>query len=70
MRGYSYVGNILKKIAFANNSNEKQDTLSDAVKTANQNDPLNPEQHQKMCLLFYSFSARSSNAPNFCINPS
>lgn len=32
-------------------------------------DPLAPENHQRMSLLLYSFSDKSSNVPDFCVNP-
>ncbi|KAH9636766.1 hypothetical protein HF086_005089 [Spodoptera exigua] len=33
-------------------------------------DPLAPENHQQLSLLFYSFSNKSANVPDFCVNPS
>ncbi|XP_048487709.1 putative 1-phosphatidylinositol 3-phosphate 5-kinase [Plutella xylostella] len=32
-------------------------------------DPLAPENHQVLSLLFYSFSNKSANVPDFCVNP-
>ncbi|XP_041119018.1 1-phosphatidylinositol 3-phosphate 5-kinase-like isoform X2 [Polyodon spathula] len=32
-------------------------------------DCLNPANHQRLCVLFSSFSAQSSNAPNPCVSP-
>ncbi|KAG7295869.1 hypothetical protein JYU34_020952 [Plutella xylostella] len=32
-------------------------------------DPLSPENHQVLSLLFYSFSNKSANVPDFCVNP-
>ncbi|XP_050549440.1 putative 1-phosphatidylinositol 3-phosphate 5-kinase isoform X2 [Spodoptera frugiperda] len=32
-------------------------------------DPLAPENHQQLSLLFYSFSNKSANVPDFCVNP-
>jgi len=32
-------------------------------------DALNPFNHQKLAVLFCSFSSESTNAPAFCVNP-
>ncbi|XP_060802481.1 1-phosphatidylinositol 3-phosphate 5-kinase [Amyelois transitella] len=32
-------------------------------------DPLAPENHQRMSLLLYSYSNKSANVPDFCVNP-
>ncbi|XP_026733708.1 1-phosphatidylinositol 3-phosphate 5-kinase-like isoform X1 [Trichoplusia ni] len=32
-------------------------------------DPLAPENHQQLSLLLYSFSNKSANVPDFCVNP-
>lgn len=32
-------------------------------------DVLDPMNHQRLAVLFYSFSHESSNAPAFCVNP-
>ncbi|XP_050351681.1 putative 1-phosphatidylinositol 3-phosphate 5-kinase isoform X2 [Nymphalis io] len=32
-------------------------------------DPLSPENHQRLSLLLYSYSSKSPNVPDFCVNP-
>ncbi|CAH2090781.1 unnamed protein product [Euphydryas editha] len=32
-------------------------------------DPLSPENHQRLSLLLYSYSNKSPNVPDFCVNP-
>lgn len=32
-------------------------------------DPLAPENHQRLSLLLYSYSTKSANVPDFCVNP-
>lgn len=32
-------------------------------------DPLAPENHQQLSLLLYSYSNKSANVPDFCVNP-
>ncbi|KAJ0178091.1 hypothetical protein K1T71_005914 [Dendrolimus kikuchii] len=32
-------------------------------------DPLAPENHQRLSLLLYSYSNKSANVPDFCVNP-
>ncbi|CAH0730029.1 unnamed protein product, partial [Brenthis ino] len=32
-------------------------------------DPLSPENHQRLSLLIYSYSSKSPNVPDFCVNP-
>ncbi|XP_053606832.1 putative 1-phosphatidylinositol 3-phosphate 5-kinase isoform X2 [Plodia interpunctella] len=32
-------------------------------------DPLTPENHQRLSLLLYSYSNKSANVPDFCVNP-
>ncbi|CAH2039273.1 unnamed protein product, partial [Iphiclides podalirius] len=32
-------------------------------------DPLAPENHQRLSLLLYSYSDKSANVPDFCVNP-
>jgi hypothetical protein len=57
-------GELLKKVE------HKNGTVSDTTRLLSNIDPLDPEQHQRMYLMFYSFCERSPNAPDFCINPS
>lgn len=32
-------------------------------------DPLSPEKHQRLSVLLYSYSSKSPNVPDFCVNP-
>ncbi|XP_061714664.1 putative 1-phosphatidylinositol 3-phosphate 5-kinase [Cydia pomonella] len=32
-------------------------------------DPLSPEHHQQLSVLLYSYSSKSANVPDFCVNP-
>ncbi|XP_073946785.1 putative 1-phosphatidylinositol 3-phosphate 5-kinase, partial [Choristoneura fumiferana] len=32
-------------------------------------DPLAPDNHQKLVVLLYSYSSKSANSPDFCVNP-
>ncbi|KAM3955868.1 LOW QUALITY PROTEIN: 1-phosphatidylinositol 3-phosphate 5-kinase fab1 [Aphomia sociella] len=42
---------------------EKQSESSEPL------DPLAPENHQRISLLLYSYSNKSANVPDFCVNP-
>lgn len=40
-----------------------------AISEKSRMDALDPMNHQRLAVLFYSFSHESSNAPAFCVNP-
>lgn len=53
---FNIIGPIPDKLAKVNSEKKRMDVL----------DPMN---HQRLAVLFYSFSHESSNAPAFCVNP-
>ncbi|XP_026327976.1 putative 1-phosphatidylinositol 3-phosphate 5-kinase [Hyposmocoma kahamanoa] len=60
-----YKPSVVKKVL-------KQPELESSDKQADQKeplDPLAPESHQRLSLLLYSYSNKSPNVPDFCVNP-
>ncbi|XP_037294828.1 putative 1-phosphatidylinositol 3-phosphate 5-kinase isoform X3 [Manduca sexta] len=59
-----YNPSVLKKVPkeLEEESNDKQSENEPL-------DPLDPENHQRLSLLLYSFSNKSANVPDFCVNP-
>ncbi|KAI5637490.1 phosphatidylinositol-4-phosphate 5-Kinase domain-containing protein [Phthorimaea operculella] len=59
-----YKPSVLKKV-----SKEPSTESSDKQNEKEPLDPLAPENHQRLSALLYSFSNKSSNIPDFCVNP-
>ncbi|CAK1544870.1 unnamed protein product [Leptosia nina] len=53
---------ILKPTQSESEVNKKKDVVESL-------NPLDPENHQKLSLLLYSYSNKSPNVPDFCVNP-
>ncbi|XP_063893105.1 1-phosphatidylinositol 3-phosphate 5-kinase [Helicoverpa armigera] len=58
-----YKPSVLKKVK------EPEQDASDKPSDNEPLDPLAPENHQQLSLLLYSFSNKSANVPDFCVNP-
>ncbi|GBP08738.1 Putative 1-phosphatidylinositol 3-phosphate 5-kinase [Eumeta japonica] len=58
------------KPCFLRKSPQKEAEFDQAAdKQGEPPDPLAPENHQKLSLLWYSYSNKSPNVPDFCVNP-
>ncbi|XP_068618733.1 putative 1-phosphatidylinositol 3-phosphate 5-kinase [Battus philenor] len=58
-----YKPSVLKRIETEIDAGAKQSETNEAL------DPLAPENHQRLSLLLYSYSDKSANVPDFCVNP-
>jgi hypothetical protein len=54
---------VLKKIQKEPELESEKQTEKEAL------NPLAPENHQRLSLLLYSYSSKSANVPDFCVNP-
>lgn len=69
VNGQSRTGEMqVKALAKADSEEEKPGKPND-ISWAPKLDCLNPANHQRLCVLFSSSSAQSSNAPNPCVSP-
>ncbi|CAG4946546.1 unnamed protein product, partial [Parnassius apollo] len=58
-----YKASVLKVDEPETEAAEKQSEVIEEL------DPLAPENHQRLSLLLYSYSDKSANVPDFCVNP-
>ncbi|XP_075979199.1 1-phosphatidylinositol 3-phosphate 5-kinase fab1 isoform X2 [Anticarsia gemmatalis] len=59
-----YKPSVVKKV-----KETEQQELSEKQSDNEPKDPLAPENHQQLSLLLYSYSNKSANVPDFCVNP-
>ncbi|XP_038206215.1 putative 1-phosphatidylinositol 3-phosphate 5-kinase [Zerene cesonia] len=57
-----YNPSVIKQVQSEKETNKQTESVEPP-------DPLDPENHQKLSLLLYSYSNKSPNVPDFCVNP-
>ncbi|XP_005999773.1 1-phosphatidylinositol 3-phosphate 5-kinase [Latimeria chalumnae] len=66
---FSQSKEVAGKGGIKNEGEEDRGQVQNDLAWASKVDCLNPVNHQKLCVLFSSSSAQSSNAPNPCVSP-
>lgn len=62
-------GRFPKKPMIVTCAKDEDDKVAEIVQTEERRDIFDPNHHQRLAVLFCSFSHESSNAPAFCVNP-
>lgn len=62
-------GGRFPKKPFVITCTEPDNKVTEGVQNEEKRDVFDPNNHQRLAVLFCSFSHESSNAPAFCVNP-
>lgn len=58
-----------KKVLILPSKNEETNNRKNSIVGTDRFEVFDPNNHQRLAVLFCSFSSESNNAPAFCVNP-